>query len=81
MDAYLKEFLNILTEFRGYILAAVGAVTAFVVAKDGMGYQAGDADERAQIWKNIKKTLKMGAGIFVLVSIALYVAERFAAVK
>ncbi len=77
---YLDAIAGILNDVKGWFFALVGVVTLIVVVKNAFAYQAGDSVEKQEAIKNIKKTILMGGGIFVLSWFATYVIERMASV-
>lgn len=75
-NPYVSKINGILDDAKGWIFAIIGAVTAVIVAKQGIQYQQGGADEKAQATKDIRKTIMMGGGIFMLVWLAGYVIQK-----
>lgn len=79
-NPFVKELISMLTDVKGWVLAAVGIVTAVVIAIDGLKYQPASSSEKEEIVRSIRKKLIMGGGIFFLVWLAIYITERFAKV-
>jgi hypothetical protein len=73
---FVTKIIAILTDIQGWILLLIGAITTVRVAKEGISYQQGGAREKADSLANIKSSLYMGGGIFVLVWLAGYVITK-----
>lgn len=73
---YVNKISAILADLQGWILLLVGAITTVRIAKEGISYQQGGVSEKANAMSNIKSTLYMGGGIFLLVWFATYVIAK-----
>ena len=72
---YVTKITKILTDVKGWMLLVVGLLTAVRVVKEGIAYQQGDGSIKRQCIENIKHSIYMGGGIFLLVWFAGYVAS------
>jgi len=77
---YLDTIASILNDVKGWFFALIGVVTLVVIVKNAFAYQAGDSAEKQEALKNIRRTIIMGGGIFVLAWFATYVIDRMSAV-
>jgi len=77
---YIDVISGILNEVKGWFFALIGVVTLVVIIKNAFAYQAGDSAEKQDALRNIRRTIIMGGGIFVLAWFATYVIDRMAAV-
>jgi len=77
---YIDTIAGILNEVKGWFFALIGVVTLIVVIKNAFAYQAGDSAEKQDALRNIRRTIIMGGGIFVLAWFATYVIDRMSAV-
>ena len=77
---YIDAIAGILNEVKVWLYALTGVVTLVVVIIQAFRYQAGDAAEKQDAVRNIRRTIIMGGGIFVLAWFATYVIDRMAAV-
>ena len=77
---YIDTIAGILNEVKGWFFALIGVVTLIVVIKNAFAYQAGDSAEKQDALRNIRRTIIMGGGIFVLAWFATYVIEKMSSV-
>ena len=77
---YIDVIAGILNEVKVWLYALTGVVTLVVVIIQAFRYQAGDAAEKQDAVRNIRRTTIMGGGIFALAWFATYVIDRMAAV-
>lgn len=81
MSAYVSALVALLTEMKGWLLGTVATITVVMIIINGINYQHGNSSQKVQAVDNIKSTLKMGGGIFALAALALYVIQKFSAIK
>ena len=77
---YIDTIAGILNEVKVWLYALTGVVTLVVVIIQAFRYQAGDAAEKQDAVRNIRRTIIMGGGIFALAWFATYVIDRMSAV-
>ena len=77
---YIDTIAGILNEVKGWFFALIGVVTLVVIIKNAFAYQAGDSAEKQDALRNIRRTIIMGGGIFVLSWFATYVIEKMSSV-
>jgi len=77
---YIDTIAGILNEVKGWFFALIGVVTLVVIIKNAFAYQAGDSAEKQDALRNIRRTIIMGGGIFVLAWFATYVIEKMSSV-
>lgn len=63
-----------------WLFALIGVVTLVVIIIQAFKYQAGDSSEKQDAVRNIRRTIIMGGGVFVLSWFATYVIDRMASV-
>jgi hypothetical protein len=78
---YVTALIGILTDVKGWILAAIGIVAVVVSCVHGLAYLKGNAMEKQEAAVNIRKTLEFGGGIFFIAWFALYVVTKMSAVS
>jgi hypothetical protein len=74
---YISEIKILIEEIQGWLLAIVGGLSIIMIAIYGIRYIAGGVAEKVEAISNIKKTLIMGIGVFVLVWFGAYILNRF----
>ena len=70
---YIGKITRILSDVKGWGLLLIGIVTAVRVVKEGIAYQQGDGGAKRQAIENIKHSVYMGGGIFIIVWFVGYV--------
>lgn len=77
---FVKVIEKLLNDLQGYLLGLIGAVTTIMVAIYAVKFLMGDSSDKSEAVSNIKRTLIMGGGIFVLIWLAGEIISRFQAV-
>ncbi|MFO7928807.1 MAG: hypothetical protein R6U35_03985 [Candidatus Humimicrobiaceae bacterium] len=77
---YIDVIAGILNEVKVWLFTLIGIVSLVVIVIQGFRYQGGDSAEKQEAIRNIKRTVIMGGGIFVLAWFATYVIDRMSAV-
>lgn len=77
---YIDVIAGILNEVKVWLFTLIGIVSLVVIVIQGFRYQSGDSAEKQEAIRNIKRTVIMGGGIFVLAWFATYVVDRMSAV-
>ncbi len=77
---YLDVISGILNDVKVWLFALIGVVTLVVIVIQAFKYQAGDSSEKQDAVRNIRRTIMMGGGIFVLSWFATYVIDRMSSV-
>ncbi len=77
---YLDVIAGILNDVKVWLFALIGVVTLVVIVIQAFKYQAGDSSEKQDAVRNMRRTIMMGGGVFVLSWFATYVIDRMASV-
>ena len=77
---YLDVISGILNDVKVWLFALIGVVTLVVIVIQAFKYQAGDSSEKQDAVRNMRRTIMMGGGVFVLSWFATYVIDRMASV-
>lgn len=77
MPAPIQTLLSLLEEVKTWLLSGVAILTVIAVLKDFYIYQGGNDREKETAMMGIKKSLKMGVGIFIIIWIATYAIAKF----
>ena len=77
---YIDIIAGILNEVKVWLFTLIGIVSLVVIVIQGFRYQSGDSAEKQEAIRNIKRTILMGGGIFVLAWFATYVINKMSAV-
>jgi len=77
---YIDTIAEILNEVKVWMYSLIGVVTIVVIIIQAFVYQAGEAAEKHEAIKNIKRTIIMSGGVFLLAWFADYVIGKMAAV-
>jgi len=77
---YIDTIAGILNEVKVWLFTLIGIVSLVVIVIQGFRYQSGDAAEKQEAIRNIKRTILMGGGIFVLAWFATYIINKMSAV-
>lgn len=77
MPAPIQTLLSLLEEVKNWLLSGVAILTVLAVLKDFYIYQGGNDREKESATMGMKKSLKMGVGIFIVIWIATYAIGKF----
>jgi len=77
---YINVISGILNEVKVWLYSLIGVVTIVVIIIQAFKYQAGEAVEKQEALKNIRRTIVMSGGVFLLAWLADYVIGKMAAV-
>jgi len=77
---YINTIVGILNEVKVWLYSLIGVVTIVVIIIQAFKYQAGEAVEKQEALKNIRRTIIMSGGVFLLAWLADYVIGKMAAV-
>jgi len=77
---YIDIISGILNEVKVWLFTLIGIVSLVVIVIQGLRYQSGDCADKQDAIRNIKRTIIMGRGIFVLAWFATYVINKMSAV-
>jgi hypothetical protein len=77
---YIDTIAGILNEVKVWLFTLIGIVSLVVIVIQGFRYQSGDSSEKQEAIRNIKRTIIMGGGIFVLAWFATYIINKMSAV-
>ena len=77
---YIDTIAGILNEVKVWLFTLIGIVSLVVIVIQGFRYQCGDSSEKQEAIRNIKRTVIMGGGIFVLAWFATYIITKMSAV-
>lgn len=77
---YVDTIAEILNEVKVWLYSLIGVVTVVVIIIQAFKYQAGEAVEKQEALKNIRRTIMMSGGVFLLAWLADYVIGKMAAV-
>jgi len=77
---YINTIVGILNEVKVWLYSLIGVVTIVVIIIQAFKYQAGEAVEKQEALKNIRRTITMSGGVFLLAWLADYVIGKMAAV-
>jgi len=77
---YINVISEILNEVKVWLYSLIGVVTIVVIIIQAFKYQAGEAVEKQEALKNIRRTIVMSGGVFLLAWLADYVIGKMAAV-
>jgi hypothetical protein len=77
---YINVISEILDEVKVWLYSLIGVVTIVVIIIQAFKYQAGEAVEKQEALKNIRRTIVMSGGVFLLAWLADYVIGKMAAV-
>jgi len=77
---YIDVISGILNEVKVWLYSLIGVVTIVVIIIQAFKYQAGEAVEKQEALKNIRRVVIMSGGVFLLAWLADYVIGKMAAV-
>ena len=77
---YIDVIAGILNEVKVWLFTLISIVSLVVIVIQGFRYQSGDSVEKQEAIRNIKRTVIMGGGIFVLAWFATYIITKMSAV-
>jgi len=77
---YINTIAEILNEVKVWLYSLIGVVTIVVIIIQAFKYQAGEAVEKQEALKNIRRVVIMSGGVFLLAWLADYVIGKMAAV-
>jgi hypothetical protein len=77
---YIDTIAGILNEVKVWLFTLIGIVSLVVIVIQGFRYQSGDSVEKQEAIRNIKRTIIMGGGIFVLAWFATYIINKMSSV-
>lgn len=79
-NPFIGVINGIFGDFKVWMIAILGSLTVAIIIKHGIDYQKGNTAEKQEAAAGIKKTLIMGAGIFILAWLVTYIISKFSAV-
>ena len=77
---YIDGIVGIFNEVKVWLYSLMGVVAAVVIIVQAIKYQAGEEAEKHMAARNIRNTIIMSGGVFLLVWLADYVINKMAAV-
>jgi hypothetical protein len=77
---YIDVISGILKEVKVWLYSLIGVVTIVVIIIQAFKYQTGEAVEKQEALKNIRRTIIMSGGVFLLAWLADYVIGKMASV-
>jgi len=77
---YINTIAEILNEVKVWLYSLIGVVTIVVIIIQAFKYQAGEAVEKQEALKNIRRVVIMSGGVFLLAWLADYAIGKMAAV-
>ena len=77
---YIDSIAEILFEVKVWLYSFIVVITIVVIIIQAFKYQAGEAVEKQEALKNIRRTIMMSGGVFLLAWLADYVIGKMAAV-
>lgn len=73
----IQTLLQLLAEIKTWLLSGVAIVTVLAVLKDFYNYQGGGSGKKQEAMESLKSHLRMGVGIFIVISLATYAVGKF----
>jgi len=77
---YIDVIYGILNEVKVWLYSLIGVVTIIVIIIQAFKYQTGEAIEKQEALKNIRRVVVMSGGVFLLAWLADYVIGKMASV-
>jgi hypothetical protein len=77
---YIDVIAGILNEVKVWLYSLIGVVTIIVIIIQAFKYQTGEAVEKQEALKNIRRVVVMSGGVFLLAWLADYVIGKMASV-
>lgn len=72
---------SIFNDAKGWLTGILLSISVAVIIWQGVQYQKGDDDEKLKAKKNMKRSLELIGGIFILIWLASYAFSKFSVLK
>lgn len=77
-NPFVNKFNTVLTDLKGWLLAIDVGIVLVMIVINAIKYKQGNSAEKDAAVGDIKKTIYIGAGVFVLIWLAQYIIGVFA---
>lgn len=77
-NPFVAKFNTVLTDLKGWLISIDVGIVIVMIVINAIKYKQGNNSEKMESVSNIKSSIYIGAGVFVLIWLAQYIIGIFA---